>query len=312
MVEGGMMARNAKFSSLKMSAGLLLLSAVVLLAILAPLYAPYDSTLSPLAVDLDLLNAPPFTKGHLLGTDLLGRDILGQAMWGARASLIVGILAATIAVSFGSLWGAVSAFFGGPVDSLMMRAVDGLLSIPNIVLMLAINSFLQAQQVVGSLPAWLLDSLHVTAYSSGLLPLITVIFVISATTWLEAARIARARIKSVLVEEYVTAAKAIGVGARRMLARHLLPNAAPVIFVEATLLISDAVLMEAGLSYLGLGLGPATPSWGTMLTSAQESLIQGNWWTVLVPGLLITVTVMAVNLIGDSWLDATGGQGRMS
>lgn len=286
----------------------MLILTVVVLAAAAPLIAPYNTVWSPIQVDLSIANLPPLSTSHILGTDLLGRDVLSQALWGARASLIVGLIAATLAVTFGSIWGALSAFSGGHVDSLMMRLVDGLLSIPNIVLLLTLNSLLQTQQLANILPSWFLKAMDVSSYSSGSLPLLTVIVVISATTWLEAARIARAKINSILVEEYIAAAQAVGVSTWRMLARHLLPNAAPILLVEGTLLISDAVLMEAGLSYLGLGLGPATPSWGTMLSASQASLLEGNWWTVLVPGALITVTVLGVNLIGEGWVDATGGR----
>jgi peptide/nickel transport system permease protein len=150
--------------------------------------------------------------------------------------------------------------------------------------------------------------LKVTSFSSGYLPLFTVIVVISATTWLEAARISRSKIQSILLQEYISSARALGIGVVRMLFRHLLPNAAPVLLVEATLLVSDAILMEAGLSFLGLGLGPSTPSWGSMLTSAQSSLIEGNWWAVVVPGLLITITVVGVNLVGEGILEGQGGK----
>lgn len=302
-----LVGRNAKNAAARIRAGTGLLSLVVVLAIVAPIVAPLDSPLSPGAIELARANLPPLSPYHLLGTDLLGRDVLSQALWGARASLLVGLLAATLAVTFGSIWGALSAFSGGTVDSLMMRVVDGMLSIPNIVLLLTLNSLLDTDQVIGVLPSWLLSQLSVTNYSSGMLPIFTVVLVIGATTWLEAARIARAKIKSVKVEEYVTAARALGVGTWRMLSTHLIPNALPILLVEGTLLISDAILMEAGLSFLGLGLGPSTPSWGTMLASAQASLIQGNWWTVLVPGALITTTVLAVNLMGEGYVDATGG-----
>ncbi|HNB25067.1 MAG TPA: ABC transporter permease, partial [Candidatus Melainabacteria bacterium] len=196
---------------------------------------------------------------------------------------------------------------GGPIDTLMMRCVDGLLAIPNIVLLLTINTLLSAN-TFNSFPEWSLRLLKVTAFSSGYLPLFTVIVVISATTWLEAARISRSKIQSILLEEYIYSAKALGISVTRMLFRHLMPNAAPVLLVEATLLVSDAILMEAGLSFLGLGLGPSTPSWGSMLTSAQSSLIEGNWWAVVVPGVLITTTVVGVNLLGEGILESQGGK----
>jgi peptide/nickel transport system permease protein len=257
-------------------------------------------------VHLDNINLPPYSPGHIFGTDYLGRDVFAEAIWGSRASLVVGLFAALIAVSFGSIWGSLSAFAGGIVDAIMMRTVDGLLSIPSIILLLALNALLSAPSIVATLPPPVLSLLHITSYSFGNLPIVTVVAVISATTWLEAARISRAKITSVKSEEYIEAASALGMSTSRMLFRHLLPNAASVLMVEATLLVSDAVLMESGLSFLGLGLGPANPSWGSMLTAAQISLTQGNWWAVFVPGLLITLTVGSVNLIGEGWLEMLG------
>jgi ABC-type dipeptide/oligopeptide/nickel transport system permease subunit len=218
----------------------------------------------------------------------------------------VGILAAMIAVTFGSFWGSFSAFAGGLIDNVMMRTVDGLLAIPNIILLLALNSILSTPALVKSLPQPLVELLGVNNYSYGLMPLVLVIIVISATSWLEAARIARAKVLALRGEEYLIAAKSLGAGTMRTIFNHLLPNAASVLLVEATLLVSDAVLMESGLSFLGLGLGPATPSWGTMLSAAQLSLMEGNWWSVFIPGVLITMTVGAISSLGDGLLELIG------
>jgi ABC-type dipeptide/oligopeptide/nickel transport system permease subunit len=188
----------------------------------------------------------------------------------------------------------------------MMRTVDGLLSIPNIILLLALNSILTTPALIKSLPQPLVELLGVNNYSYGMMPLVLVIVVISATSWLEAARIARAKVLALLGEEYLVAARSLGAGTMRTIFHHLLPNAAAVLLVEATLLVSDAVLMESGLSFLGLGLGPATPSWGTMLSAAQLSLMEGNWWSVFIPGVLITMTVSAISLLGDGLLELLG------
>jgi peptide/nickel transport system permease protein len=286
--------------------GSMVLALIAAVAILAPRLAPISYEYSPLSVHLNNINLAPYSPHHLFGTDYLGRDVFAEAIWGSRASLIVGLFAALIAVSFGSIWGSLSAFAGGIVDSIMMRIVDGLLSIPSIILLLALNSLFSAPGLIAGMPAQLLSLLRITSYSFGNLPIVTVVAVISATTWLEAARISRAKITSVKSEEYIEAAQALGMGTSRMLFRHLLPNAASVLMVEATLLVSDAVLMESGLSFLGLGLGPSNPSWGSMLTSAQISLTQGNWWAVFIPGFLITLTVGSVNLIGEGWLEMLG------
>lgn len=296
--------------SKRVAFGGITLAVLALLALFAPLLVPPHSASTPLLTNLSLINLPPGAQGHVLGTDYLGRDVLAEAVWGARASLGVGVLAAALAVGFGSIYGAVSAFAGGAIDSIMMRVVDGLLAIPNIILLLALNSLISTPALLAQLPPWVLQMFQVSSFSYGLLPLATVIVAISGTTWLEAARVARGKIIAVKAEEFVTAARALGIGGLRMIGCHLLPNASSVILVESTLLVSDAILLESGLSYLGLGLGPATPSWGSMLNSGQLSILQGNWWAVIVPGALITLTVLAVTLLGEGWLETIGARGQ--
>jgi ABC-type dipeptide/oligopeptide/nickel transport system permease subunit len=293
---------------LRLLLGSSIMISLVILGLVAPIIFPMSGNFSPLHLDLNSSNLQPGVNGHYFGTDYLGRDVCSQAVWGARSTLSVGILAAMIAVSFGSLWGSFSAFAGGIVDSIMMRIVDGLLAIPNIILLLALNSILSTPALVQSLPAPIVELLGVNNYSYGMMPLVLVIAVISATSWLEAARVARAKVLALRGEEYLIAARSMGAGTINTIFRHLLPNAASVLLVEATLLVSDAVLMESGLSFLGLGLGPATPSWGTMLSAAQLSLMEGNWWSVFIPGVLITMTVGAISLLGDGLLELMGQQ----
>jgi peptide/nickel transport system permease protein len=288
---------------LRLLGGASVLILLVILGLVAPIIFPIDSAMH---LDLNATNLAPGTSGHCLGTDYLGRDVCCQALWGARATLAVSILAAAIAATFGSLWGSFSAFAGGVVDAIMMRIVDGLLAIPNIILLLALNSIMSTPSLVNSLPATIVHLLGVNNYSFGIMPLVLVVTVISATSWLEAARVARAKVLALKNEEYLLAAKSIGSSDLRTVFKHLLPNCASVILVEATLLVSDAVLMESGLSFLGLGLGPATPSWGTMLSSAQLSLMEGNWWSVFIPGLLITLTVGSISLLGEGLLEMLG------
>ncbi len=286
--------------------GSALLFALALLAITAPIVCPISADCLPIDTDLSKCNLPPLSPGYLLGTDSLGRNVLAQCMWGARASLFVGLTAASLAVAFGSIWGSLSAMAGGFVDSVMMRIVDGLLAIPNLILLLVLQSLLTAPQILALLPKPWLDLMMVNSISNGILPVVTVICVIAATTWLEAARLARARVLTVKSEDYIAAAKALGVSDFQMLFRHLLPNILSIVIVESTLLVSDAVMMEAGLGFLGLGLGPSTPSWGRMLAGAQYSLLNGNWWSVAVPGLLITTTILAVHMVADGWLEILG------
>lgn len=276
--------------------GIAILLLLVGMALFAPLITPLNNTLS---VNLAERNIPPFSAQHVFGTDHLGRDLFAQALWGARASLFVGIVAALIASAFGSFWGATSALLGGKIDLIMMRFVDGMLAIPGIVLILLFQSLISTPSLANQIPAWAAKTLNVSDYSFGYLPLLVVIITISATSWLEAARLTRAQVLAILEEDFIEAAHAQGLSTWQMLTNHLLPNATFVIAAETTLLVSDAVLMEAGLGFLGLGLGPDTPSWGHMLGTAQAGLIEGNWWSASVPGLLIAVLVLAVNLVGQ-------------
>ncbi len=275
--------------------GAAILLLLVSMALLAPLVAPAD----PLSVNLSERNIPPFSAYHILGTDHLGRDLFSQALWGARASLFVGIVSACLASAFGSIWGALSALLGGRLDMIMMRFVDGMLAIPSIVLILLFQSLVSTPTLVNDLPQWLAQILQVSDYSFGYLPIVVVIVIISATSWLEAARLTRAQVLSIMSEDFILAANATGLSRTQMLFKHLLPNAKNIIAAETTLLVSDAVLMEAGLGFLGLGLGPDTPSWGHMLGTAQAGLVEGNWWSASVPGILIAALVLSVNLIGQ-------------
>lgn len=285
--------------------GLIILLILLGMATMAPTLAPFASAHSPIAINLDSANLPIASFDHILGTDYLGRDIFSRALWGARASLFVGIVAATLAVAIGSLWGSIGALFGGIIDATMMRIVDGLLSIPAIILLLVFQSLLVPQALASRLPEPLLHLMQVHDYTQGLLPFVTVILVISATSWLEAARLAHAQVLSIKQQEYVEAAYALGLSRSQLLLAHVLPNCAFILVIEACLLVSDAVLAEAGLSFLGLGLGPAIPSWGGMLAASEPSLIQGNWWAAVIPGLLITACVLSVNLIGRGYLGIT-------
>ncbi|MBX9667493.1 MAG: ABC transporter permease [Candidatus Obscuribacterales bacterium] len=298
-------------SNARISIALCLIGVLALLPFLAPLVHPVIPPITPAHVNLTATNIPPFTDNHLLGTDSLGRDVLGMALWGSRTSLALGLLAALLAVTFGSLWGAVSSLVGGLIDTVMMRIVDGLLAIPPLILLLALSALVNGPAFPETLPRALLTLFDVTSYSLGFLPFVTVISVIAATSWLEAARVAHAKISAIRLEEYVEAARALGAGTLVILFRHLVPNASRIIMIQATLLISDAIVMEAGLSYLGIGLSPDTPSWGTMLRQASSDLFLGNWWAPLVPAALISWTVLSVELLGEGLLEAIGHDDRL-
>lgn len=283
----------------RLSSGTTCGAAILILLASMALMAPLLTTTDPLSINLAERNIPPFNYGHFLGTDHLGRDLFSQALWGARASLFVGIVSACLASAFGSIWGALSALLGGKLDMIMMRFVDGMLAIPGIVLILLFQSLVSTPTLVNELPNWLKQVLHVNDYSFGYLPVVVVIIIIAATSWLEAARLTRAQVLSIMSEDFILAAEATGLSNMQMLFKHLMPNAKNIIAAETTLLVSDAVLMEAGLGFLGLGLGPDTPSWGHMLGTAQAGLIEGNWWSASVPGILIAALVLSVNLLGQ-------------
>lgn len=270
-------------------------------------------SLSPPISDMNLINlSPSFGSEHWLGSDALGHDLAHMAAWGALGSLSIGLAAAFISVSLGNIIGAASALIGGLVDDLAMRLIDALMSVPSIILLLTLSSLISAPQFTDHWPQPLLHLLRVTPYSDGLLPYFLVIVSITATTWLESARIARARVLAIKQEEYFLAARALGGSAAHLLRRHLLPALATTAVVEGTLMIADAIIMESGLSFLGLGLGPSTPSWGSMLRDAQSGLIAGNWWAALIPGILICTAVLGVHLLGEGFLDSKRARGKIA
>lgn len=256
-----------------------------------------------LMTNLLVPNLPPMSEGHLLGTDNLGRDLAFMLWAGALGTMAVAGTAALSAVLFGYLFGAFSALIGGFVDNFLMRLVDALLSIPSIILLLTISALITAPEITKLLPDLLLKVLQVSSYSDGLLPFFSVVVAIAATGWLESARVARACVLKLKEEDYFTAAISLGAGAGHLLRQHLLPALMSIALLEATLLSADAIIMESGLSFLGLGLGASTPSWGSMLKDAQPGLLAGNFWAALMPGLLISLAVISIHLLCEGYMD---------
>lgn len=242
--------------------------------ILAPLISRYDEN----RIQGGYRNTSPSAE-HWLGTDRNGRDVYARLVVGARVSLAVGFVAVVIIMTIGTLLGALSGFFGGWVDSVIMRFTDILLSIPQILLLISAAALFKAG-------------------------LATTIIVIGVTSWPGAARLIRGQFLSLRGQEYVTAARTIGASPVRIMWKHLLPNTLAVIIVEATLWLSYAIILEASLSYLGLGVQIPTPSWGNMLQDGQRELLAGAWWLTFFPGLAIFLVVMAFNLMGDGLRDA--------
>ena len=255
------------------TAGLLLTVTLVFVALAAPLLAPFD----PSAQDTSRrLEAP--SKQHLLGLDDLGRDVLSRILWGARVSLRVGFSVVLAASLIGITLGAISGYFGGWADTVIMRITDILLAFPGILLAIALVA------VLG-------PSIN------------NVILALATIGWVGYARLVRGQVLKVREMEYVTAAKALGAKSPRVIVRHVLPNVINPVIVMATLGLAGAILSEAALSFLGLGVQPPTPSWGAMLTAGRRYLGLANHLAIF-PGAAIMAAVMGLNFLGDGLIDA--------
>jgi len=260
--------RNFAFTS-----GAILTIALLLVALTAPLIAPYDPDVQDTSRRLE----PP-SKEHLLGLDDLGRDVLSRIIWGARVSLRVGFSVVILASLIGVALGAISGYFGGLLDTLIMRLTDILLAFPGILLAIAMVA------VLG-------PSLN------------NVVIALATIGWVGYARLVRGQVLKVRELEYVTAAKALGAGSPRVILRHVLPNVMNPVIVMATLGLAGAILSEAALSFLGLGVQPPTPSWGAMLTAGRRYLGLANHLAYF-PGAAIMLAVMGLNFLGDGLIDA--------
>ena len=259
-------------NTLAVTGGILVLL-VFILSILAPWIAPYD----PSAIDIkNILIGPSFS--HPFGTDDLGRDVLSRMIWGGRISLEVGFVAVGIATIIGIILGSIAGYYGRYIDSVIMRAVDIMLSIPTIFLVLAVIAILEPS-------------------------IINIMIVIGLTSWMEPARLIRAEFISLKERDFVTAARALGANDGRIIMKHVLPNGLSPIMVSATMGVGGAILVESALSFLGLGVQPPTPSWGSLLSSGKDN-IEIAWWLSAFPGLAILVTVLGYNLLGEGIRDA--------
>ncbi|WP_322631443.1 nickel transporter permease [Aedoeadaptatus coxii] len=253
-------------------AGFIIILAMVIIAVFAPLIA----TQAPEAQDLAARFQSP-SAAHFFGTDNFGRDIFSNVVYGARISLFIGLVATIISVIIGTIIGAVAGFFGGAVDNLMMRLVDIILSIPSLILAIAISAVL----------------------GTGLRNLILAVSLSSITNY---ARIVRASVLSVKEQEYVEAAKIGGASNFRLIFRHILPNCTGPIIVQATLGVGTAILQAASLSFIGLGVQPPTPEWGGMLSQGRSYIRDYPHMTIF-PGLAIALTIFSLNLFGDGLSD---------
>ena len=255
--------------------GTTLLLIVAISSIAAPLIVRHD----PYTTDLRAYRKPPSSE-HLLGTDSAGRDVLSRLLYAGRVSLSVGLVAVSIYVTIGIVLGGLAGYYGGWVDSVIMRVADMVLSFPSLIIIIVMVSLLGPS-------------------------IYNVMIVIGALGWPPIARLVRGNFLSLRQQEFVVAAQAGGAKHRRIIFRHVLPNALAPVIVAASFGMAQAILLEAGLSFLGLGVQPPTPSWGNMLTDAQSVLVLRNMpWLWLPPGIMIAITVLSVNFIGDGLRDA--------
>lgn len=253
--------------------------AVVIVAIFAPVVAPYD----PNATSLRERNQAP-SRQHLLGTDSLGRDVASRVVFGARVSLRVGFISVAVGLAFGVLLGLLAGYFGGIVDQLIMAAMDFLLAFPAILLAIAI----------------------VAALGPGLTQVMIAVGVALLPNF---ARVTRSAVLAVRGAEYVTSALALGASHTRIIGQHILPNVLTPIIVLATLNAAFAIIMEAGLSFLGIGVQPPNATWGTILSDGRSSLVEAPWIT-LSAGVAISLTVLGLNIMGDGLRDLTDPRTR--
>ena len=254
--------------------GALLLLVIAVAAVAGPWLLP-----DPLAQPDILAGSLPPGLGHPFGTDQLNRDILARTVTGARISLGIALLAVTLSMTLGAAVGLIAGYFGGAIDAALMRLVDGALAIPRLFILLLV------------LAVWE----HV--------PVAALILLIGATGWFATSRLVRGEVLRLREEAFVSAAEALGARRRHIIFRHLLPNTIGPLLVGATLGVGDVILLEAGLSFLGLGIQPPAPSWGGMILDSKEVLVSAPWAGIF-PGLAIVITVLSANLFGDALRDA--------
>jgi peptide/nickel transport system permease protein len=258
---------------------------IILVMIFAGLFAEWVAPYDPVAIDFGAMLAPP-SAAHWAGTDAFGRDILSRIIYGARTALIIGLLSSTIGCTVGAIVGATSAYFGGKIDNLIQRVMDILMAFPIIVLALVIVA------VLGRLPVFGIDLNLVAAISIPQIPLVS--------------RVIRSAALSVRAQPYIDAAQAAGYSHSRIILRHMAPNLTAPYLIMFTAYIAQAILLEASLSFLGLGVTEPTPAWGLMLSGNASDFFRQAPWMIIAPGAAISLAVFSFSLFGDAlrdWLD---------
>ena len=246
-----------------------------LIAFLAPILSPFDPNSITDVVETRF--QPPGLE-HLFGTDVLGRDLFSRALYGARISLSIGVLSVLISMTIGTIYGAVAGYFGGAVDNVLMRFVDVIMAFPIFFLMLLLVGVFEAD-------------------------ILMLILILGFTSWPGTARYIRGEILSLRERPFIESAKAIGLPSRVIIWRHLIPNALSPVLVSAALMVGGMITAEAGLSFLGIGIRPPTPSWGNMISEGEQAIFTG-WWIAFFPGFLLTITILCFNLLADGLRDA--------
>lgn len=264
--------------------GAIVMIILVIACIIGPIISPYDVEKS----DLRNRYQPP-SLAHPMGTDDLGRDMLTRLLYGGRISLSIGLFSMTIAVILGVSIGSIAGFYGGKFDNLLMRFTDLMLTIPRLFLLIIMAVILRGIN-------W-----PYMQESGGIIAIVVVIGILS---WMSIARLVRGSFLSLREKEFVEAARSLGLTNMRIISRHILPNAMSPIIVAATLGVAGAIITESGLSFLGFGVQPPTPTWGNMLRNAQDEMLRGNMWMAIFPGLMIFITVLSINYMGDGLRDA--------
>lgn len=257
-------------------AAIMLLGVLAVVAALAQWLAPYDPTAQ---LDIVRLNRKPPSLAHPFGTDLLSRDVFSRVLVGGQLSLAISVLAVALSATISTVYGAVAGFYGGWIDALLMRIIDAFLAIPRVLL------------VIAAAVLW------------GPLSLPALIVIIGATGWFGVSRIVRAEVLSVVGRDHIVAARALGASDRRLLLAHVLPNVLSPVIVASALGVGNVIILEAGLSFLGAGVQPPQPSWGSIIYEGGVD-VPGLWWMSLFPGLAVVGTVLACNVLGDALRDA--------
>lgn len=268
-------AASAGKQAVRWKMPVVLIGLLSLIAIFAPILAPYSDTMMD-NYDAMINRAP--SLAHPFGTDPLGRDVLSRVIYGSRVSLSLAVAAALLAVGLATCYGSLAGLIGGTVDRVLMRALDVALSIPRLLLLLAVTALWQG------LPLW------------GLIVLL------GCTGWFDVARLVRGEVQALRGRDYIAAAVATGVPRVRVFTRHVLPHLVPILIVSTTLNVSSTIALEAGLSFLGLGIQPPDPSWGTIMKDGADAM-GALWWLTLFPGVTMIIAVFSCHALGDALRD---------